>query len=127
MSKLNDLARQLLAAKQKEAEARHERELIEVKIYREVQATQEIPEKGTVSAGPVKITTTMGESWDQEALEELSRVLPPEHFPFQRVWKVDGRAKNRLAVDHPQAYRKLFPALSVKPRKPSFVIDEEKL
>lgn len=127
MSKsIEELAKDLQQAKQTEAEAKHQRELVEAQIYRLVQSTQTIPERGTVTAGPIKISTTMAESWDQDALDDLSKVIPPEHFPFKPEWKKDGRAMTKLAADHPDQYRKLFPALTVKPRKPSFRVVEEK-
>lgn len=125
--RITALARRLSDAKRAEAEAREAREAVEIEIYNEVAKTQAMPERGTVTAGAIRITTKVTENWDQEILSELRASIPAELFPFRAEWKCDGRARNKLAVDHPEVYRKLTRALTTKTAKPSFVVDEEAL
>lgn len=125
--RITALARRLSDAKRAEAEAREAREAVEIEIYNEIAKSQTIPERGVVAAGAIKMTTKVNESWDQDILSELAKVIPPALFPFKTEWKCDGRARNKLAVDHPEVYRKLTRALTTKTAKPSFVVDEEAL
>lgn len=123
-TKLDKLAAQLFAAKTKEANARAAREDIEALIYRELERTETIPERGTLNAGPVKVVFGVSEKWDQDKLRELQQSLPAEQFPFTSSFRCDRRALTKLATDDPQAYRKIHPALTTKPRKPTFQVVE---
>lgn len=122
---LNVLAARLFAAKQAEAEANAARVGVEAEIYSLVKANQLIPEKGSLTVGYITMTNKVATVWDQDQLAQLSEVIEDEHFPFAKEFKCDTRALNKLAVDYPAIYRKIFPAMTTRPQKPSFTLDKD--
>lgn len=93
---------------------------IESKIYELNQAS--IPDKGTYTTdGGMKITTGFSEEWDQSQLTAAYQQWPEGvKFPFAGTWKPDGKAVSYLRDNAPDLYRLLQPALTLKPKKPSF-------
>lgn len=123
-NKLESLAKKLTAAKAAEAAAKDVRIGIEAEIYTEAKSQGVIPQRGTVTAGPIKISVGLTENWSQAKLVALAKEVPAEQFPFKSEFKCDKKALNKLAVDHPDTYRKIFPALTTKPKKPAFTVVE---
>jgi hypothetical protein len=111
-------------AKQQEAEANARRIAIESQIYELVEA--ELPEKGTHTLpSGMKIATGFSEEWSQEQLnaayQDWDASVP---FPFTGVWKPDGKAISYLRDNLPEAYKKIQPALTLKPKKPAFSVKD---
>ena len=92
----------------------------ESQMYEQHQAS--IPDKGTYTTPEgMKITTGFSEDWDQVKLSSAYEQWPGNiKFPFTGVWKPDGRAISYLRENAPEAYALLQPALTLKPKKPSF-------
>lgn len=88
---------------------------------------KEIPEKGTYTTPEgMKITTGFTESWDDTELNTAYQQWPVETvvFPFSTTWKPDSKAIKVLRDSIPNLYRIIEPALTLKPKKPSFNIKE---
>lgn len=116
------LAQKLERAKEAEEAAKQARILVEAEIYEAALEQGPIPDKGTTHHGRLTISTGFTESWDQDLLADLAGELPPEHFPFKPKFACNKRALTVLAEQHPQVYRRIFAALTTKPKKPSFSV-----
>lgn len=95
---------------------------VEIKLYEQHQTN--LPDKGTYTTDEgMKITTGFTEEWDQSVLSHAYQQWPADiKFPFAGVWKPDGKAISYLRENAPSAYALLQPALTLKPKKPSFTI-----
>ncbi len=95
---------------------------VESKLFEVHQAN--LPDKGTYTTDDgMKITTGFTEEWDQSVLSQAYQQWPADiKFPFAGVWKSDGKAISYLRENAPSAYAILQPALTLKPKKPSFTI-----
>lgn len=110
--------------KQNEADANARRIAIESRIYELTAA--DLPEKGTHTLPTgMKIATGFTEEWSQEQLytayKNWTASVP---FPFIGVWKPDGKAIGYLRDNAPDLYKLIQPALTLKPKKPSFSVKE---
>ncbi len=110
--------------KQNESDANARRIAIESQIYELTQA--QLPDKGTFALETgMKIATGFSEEWSQEQLnaayQEWDASMP---FPFTGIWKPDGKAISYLRDNVPDAYKKIQPALTLKPKKPAFSMKE---
>ncbi|WP_435008005.1 hypothetical protein P12x_005272 [Tundrisphaera lichenicola] len=110
--------------KQNESDANARRIAIESQIYELTQS--ELPDKGTYTLPTgMKIATGFSEEWSQEQLnaayQEWNASVP---FPFTGTWKPDGKAISYLRENLPEAYKKIQPALTLKPKKPAFSVKE---
>jgi hypothetical protein len=110
-------------AKADERKANAARLVAEEKLYKLYEA--QIPEKGTVRIENLKIACGFTDKWDQDALQDIRANWPDElpPFPFKEELKPDGKAVSYLRDNMPEAYKKLEPALTQDPKKPSFSID----
>ncbi len=97
---------------------------IESKLYEHHQS--ELPDKGTFTTGEgMKITTGFTEEWSQEELNRAYEQWPEGvKFPFAGTWKPDGKAVSYLRENAPAMYALLQPALTLKPKKPSFSVKD---
>lgn len=111
-------------AKQQEALWNAKRIEIESKLYEHHQG--ELPDKGTFTTGEgMKITTGFTEEWSQEELSRAYEQWPEGvKFPFSGTWKPDGKAISYLRDNAPAMYALIQPALTLKPKKPSFSVRE---
>lgn len=93
---------------------------IESQIYQNNQA--DLPDKGThTTPEGMKITTGYTEEWSQENLNRAYEQWPAGvKFPFTGTWKPDGKAVSYLRENAPAMYALIQPALTLKPKKPSF-------
>jgi hypothetical protein len=98
--------------------------VIESEIYQLVE--KQLPEKGTHTLDTgMKIVTGHSEEWDQPILSlAYEKWAAPVPFPFTGVWKPDGKAIAYLREKWPETYEKIRPALTLKPKKPSFSVKE---
>ena len=71
----------------------------------------------------LKITRKMTESWDQTELAKLHNEM--DVWPFAIEWKLERDRFTVMERDHPEAFKKLRRALTVKEAKPSFVVEEK--
>lgn len=127
MTDFTALAERLRTAKEIELQAREQRINVEREIYGAALAEgYHFPEKGTTHLGPIKVATIVAVSWDQEKLDALHETFPLELWPFNAVWKEDGRAMTVLAELHPNEYRRLQYAMTTRPRKPQFSLGKGK-
>ena len=120
---LNDLTEQWKAAKQQEADAAARRIAVESRIYEITQAS--LPEKGTYTTDTgMKITTGYTEKWDDAEIAKAYQSWPVEsvRFPFEPVYKPDGKAIGVIREGIPDLYRLLQPALTLTPKKPAFSV-----
>lgn len=111
-------------AKQQEAMWNAKRIEIESQIYQQNQAS--IPDKGTYTTPEgMKIATGYSEDWDQEKVNAAYQQWPEGvKFPFSGTWKADGKAVSYLRENAPSLYALIQPALTLKPKKPSFSVKE---
>lgn len=118
------LIEQWKEAKHNEALWNQKRIEIESQIYEQHKAS--IPDKGSYSTPEgMKITTGYSEEWSQEQLNIAYQQWPEGiKFPFAGVWKPDGKAISYLRDNAPAAYGLIQPALTLKPKKPSFSVKE---
>lgn len=96
-------------------------------IYLAVQ--DKITEKGTIHVTGCKIVTGFYQRWSEEKLTEIERTWPRKSnlaFPFKKIWKEDGKAISYIRENAADAYQELVPALTLTPKKPSFVLEGEK-
>lgn len=88
-----------------------------------------IPEKGTVHFQGVKVVTDFYQKWDDKQLA-AAEVEWPKHsnlpFPFKRTYKADGKAITYIRENAKETYEVISPALTLTPKKPSFVLEGEK-
>ena len=120
------LAVNLKEAKAILAEAQKAVEAAESAIYI---AAGQLPEKGTVHCTGVKISLGFYESWSQEKLTEIEKTWPRKSnmpFPFKREWKADGKSVSYIRDNAKEAYDVLAEALTLKPKKPAFALEDEK-
>lgn len=111
-------------AKQQENLWNQKRVEIESQIYEQHQAS--IPDKGTYTTPEgMKIATGFAEDWDHAKLNTAYEQWPANlKFPFNGVWKPNSKAISYLRDNAPEAYELLRPALTLKPKKPSFSLKE---
>lgn len=123
---MTDLTAAWREAKQAEADANVRRIAIESRIY-ELTAPH-LPDKGTYTTDSgMKITTGFSEEWDQERVDSAYKSWPDGvKFPFAGSWKPDGKAISYLRGNQPSLYAMLSPALTLKPKKPSFSLPTDK-
>src|SRR4051794_9500661 len=93
---------------------------IESKIYEHNQAN--IHDKGTYTTEEgMKITTGFSDEWSQDDVNRAYQQWPEDvKFPFIGTWKPDGKAIAHFRDNQPSLYALLQPALTLKPKKPSF-------
>jgi hypothetical protein len=91
-----------------------ERELLE---HPEVRAA--LKEEGTVTVGPIKVTTGFTRAWDQERLAALHREIADAYWPFAAEWREDRKAARVVEERFPELWAQIRPALTLKPRKPT--------
>ena len=92
-------------------------------------ALGKLPEKGTVHCSGVKMSLGFYEGWEQSKLAELEKEWPTKSnlpFPFKIELKADGKQISYLRENAKDAYALLAQALTLKPKKPSFVLADEK-
>lgn len=123
--KLAELTDAWKIEKQIEKDAAARRLVIESEIYQLTQAN--LPEKGvlTLDTG-MKIATSLSEEWDQPQLATAYNQWPVESvkFPFDSVYKPDGKAIAVIRESIPRLYALLQSALTIKPKKPGFSVKE---
>jgi hypothetical protein len=121
------LAANLKTAKANLAIAKQGVEDAEAAIY--TAAESFLPEKGTTHVTGVKIVTAVDEKWDQDKLAEIEKTWPRKSnlpFPFKKEFKADTKQITYLRENAVDAYAELEPALTSKPKKPSFTIEDDK-
>ena len=109
-------------AKQQETIWNAKRIEVESKLYEENQAN--LSDKGTYTTEEgMKISTGFSEEWSQDEINRAYQQWPDGvKFPFTGTWKPDGKAVTYLRDNAPAMYALLQPALTLKPKKPSFII-----
>ena len=125
--RLAELTNAWKIAKQQEESSRERRISVESQIYEML--LSHLPEKGTYTTETgMKIATAHSEDWDQAALAIAYQQWPVEtvRFPFSSVYKPDGKAIGVIRDSIPELYRVIQPALTLKPRKPSFSLSDSK-
>jgi hypothetical protein len=92
-------------------------------------AAGELPEKGTIYCTGVKIVTGFYEKFDDAELANAEVKWPTISnlpFPFNKVYKADGKALSYLRDNVKEAYALIEKALTSTPKKPAFSLLEEK-
>lgn len=107
--------------KQKEDGLKNERHRIESELVKMLHLG-----KGTNKFDDVPVVIVCGDEkkWDQEKLKALAPTI--EYFPFKIEYKEDSKGIKWTMQNAPAVWAQLLPALTVKPRKPSFQIKGEK-
>lgn len=89
-----------------------------------------IPEKGTIYMnGEIKVATGFTEIWDEELLQGIEQTWPTVSnlpFPFKKIFKADGKQITYLRDNVKPNYDIIAVALTLKPKKPSFTLADEK-
>lgn len=117
---LQDKAKEWIALKAKEDEAKKAR----VAIEQEILSSFELEKKDGANNLENMLTITGGysRSWDQEGLDHL-RSLGTDPFPFKIELKEDRKLSKALEEMAPDFWKAKFePLLTVKPKKPSFKV-----
>lgn len=124
MTDLKTLTDQWIEAKKQEQYYTNQRFNIELSIYELTH--DQLKETGTTTLETgMKVTTGYSEAWDNAQVRDLIAQWPYDvKFPFEQTWKPDGKAISYLRDNVPALYRMLQPALTIRPRKPSFSIKE---
>ncbi|GEM_PF-4722207 len=104
-----------------EKEANKNRILVEREIFNLLP----IEPEGSYKFDEVTIVTGFNRAWDQEKLFELQAEIKPEFFPFHAELK-ESRKDSKIIEDRfPDLWEKIKPALTTKPKKPSFSFKEK--
>lgn len=85
-----------------------------------------IPEKGTIHVTGCKIVLGFYEKWNQIKLSEIENTwirLSNLPFPFKREWKADSGMLKIVRENSPDGIKAIEEALTLTPRKPSFVLE----
>lgn len=127
---LDILVNELRNVTRLEKEAKQKRYDLEESILQHPDIAKGLSESGTMNflQYNMAVTTGLTESWDQERLNEIRAEWPEKHkdkFPFDSVWKPNSAKLRGLKEILPEAYDKLTPALTSKPKKPQFKFKDE--
>ena len=113
---LEDLIAAWRGCKASERQYQQDRLAIEERICSLVELKQE----GTNRVGDLTITTGLTRSWDQAKLAEVASRVTGEYFPFKVEYKEDRKFSKSVEERFPDLWREIQPALTLKPKKPSF-------
>lgn len=120
MSEINNLISQWREAKNAEDLAKKTR----LQLESEIEQTVGGFDKGTTNLetedGKLVISAGFNESWDQDVLQSIAHEIPANLFPFRYQLKPDNKGVKWIRNNEPEIFAKLEPALTVKPKKPSF-------
>lgn len=123
---LDDLAAELEAAKANENAARERRIEVEQAILDHPDVAPELKDEGTVTVGPVKVTTRLTRKWDQRQLGIIRPEVDDAFFPFREELKEDRRAMRVFEERFPDLAKRLNEALTLTPSKPTVSIHRPK-
>lgn len=121
---LPELIIQLTEAKAAEAEANANRLSLESTILNHPDVIKKLKTEGTTNFKDqgLSIATGFTRSWDSEKLWELSMGIKEEFFPFKQSLTEDRKAAKEIETDYPDLWAQLSSALTLKPKKPSFIL-----
>jgi hypothetical protein len=122
---LDELAADWLAAKGREQDANEERVNIETQILAQINDVKE-EGRSTTNVGGYKITAIgrMTYKADFDALELLMDEWPDE-FPIIKIdFKLDEPKLKKLREFRPDLWRKIAPAMTIKPAKTGVVVEQ---
>lgn len=117
---LDDLIAAWRGCKAAEQQYNADRLAIEAKILALVGAQN----TGSIKLDGLTVTYGVDRKWDQAKLTELRQTIKTEYWPFRIEWKEDKKASDLVAERFPGLWEQLTPALTTKPKKPSFSIKE---
>ena len=78
-----------------------------------------LKEEGTVTVGPVKVTTGFTRAWDQAQLGALHAEIADASWPFAAEWREDRKAARVVEERFPELWARIRAALTLKPKKPT--------
>ena len=113
-------------AKAQENGAKKARLAIETEILALQEVTTHLKSKGTTNFGPLKIVTDFNRIWNQAKLAAAQRIVPADFWPFNVEFKEVGDGSKYLIERQPEIWKLIVPALTLKPKKPSFSVKEAK-
>jgi hypothetical protein len=118
--KLKQLINELRFAREVERNANKARLDVEQRIIAEL--GDQVPEKGTLTLGDLRIATGFTDKWCQESVQELlaENVLP--FSPFNVEFKPDAKKMRTLEEIDQQAYRTVRSLCTSTPKKPSLTL-----
>lgn len=121
---LPELISQLTEAKAAEAEANANRLSLESTILNHPDVIKKLKTEGTTTFKDqgLSIATGFTRNWDSEKLWELSMGIKEEFFPFKQSLTEDRKAAKEIETDYPDLWAQLSSALTLKPKKPSFIL-----
>ena len=114
-----------IAAKETEQKAKEKRLEAEEKLFAAIES--ELPEEGSTRIENVKIICGTTDKWDQEILQSIKAEWPKSYppFPFKEELKPIGKELSYLEKNVVQVYERLKTALEVKPKKPTFEVEDK--
>ncbi len=121
---LSELIQQLGEAKAAETVANAHRLSLETAILNHPDVAKKLKMEGTThfKGTGLSITTGFTRSWDTEKLLNLSVSIREEFFPFKQSLTEDRKAAKEIEAEYPDLWSQLASALTLKPKKPSFVL-----
>lgn len=125
MSDLSALFGQWRSLKELEENSKEARVGIEaaiVDIVKPVFGTNRVPE-----VPGMKIVVSETKTWDQDILKEIAATIE-SNFPFGLVttYKENTKGVAWIKTNAPDTWKKILPALTIKPAKPAFSFEEKK-
>jgi hypothetical protein len=120
---LQELAKESMALKRIEADAKAKRDEIEKQIV----AMIETKEEGTVNAMAgdfkIKIETKLNRTIDAEAFEKIKAQIPEEMRPVKSKLEVDTKGYRYLKENEPKLFLIFAKCVTSKPAKPYVTVE----
>ena len=93
-------------------------------VEKEILGLLPLDAEGANRFDEMTIVTGFNRSWDHDHLVELRAQIVTEFFPFKLEFKEDRKASKIIEDRFPDLWEKIKPALTTKPKKPSFSFKE---
>jgi hypothetical protein len=121
--KLQELAKQAMALKRIEADAKANRDEIEKEIVSLIETKEEGTVGITTESFKIKIQTKLNRSIDEETFEKIKAQIPEELRPIRAKIELDTKGYRYLEENNPKLFSIFAKCVTSKPAKPYVTVE----